>query len=92
MPSASPSTPADTSSCAPYSAKTLIQRAIGTGIIISGDIHIFEEGQYFSQLPSGDIVGKLDNAEGKTGQVTVTLKIKLEGLEYQFDYNIFKVN
>lgn len=69
-----------------------IDSETGTGIIISGDIHIFEEGQYFSQLPSGDIVGKLDNAEGKTGQVTVTLKIKLEGLEYQFDYNIFKVN
>ena len=62
-----------------------------TGLILTGDLQIFEAGQYFSQLPSGDIVGKLDNAEGKTGQVTITLKVRLEGLEYEFDYNIFKI-
>ncbi len=61
------------------------------GLILTGDLQIFEAGQYFSQLPSGDIVGKLDNAEGKTGQVTITLKVRLEGLEYEFDYNIFKI-
>ena len=62
-----------------------------TGLILTGDLQIFEAGRYFSQLPSGDIVGKLDNAEGKTGQVTITLKVRLEGLEYEFDYNIFKI-
>ena len=62
-----------------------------TGLILTGDLQIFEAGQYFSQLPSGDIVGKLDNAEGKTGQVTITLKVRLEGREYEFDYNIFKI-
>ena len=62
-----------------------------TGLILTGDLQIFEAGQYFAQLPSGDIVGKLDNAEGKTGQVTITLKVRLEGLEYEFDYNIFKI-
>lgn len=64
----------------------------GTGIILSGDLQIFEEGQYFVQLPSGDIVGKLDNADGKVGQVTVTLKVLLGGLDYQFNYNIIKVS
>lgn len=71
-------------------AAECIDRESGTGLIMSGDLQIFEDGQYFTQLPSGDIVGKLDNAEGKTGLVTVTIKVKLEGLEYQFDYNIFK--
>ena len=64
----------------------------GTGIILSGDLQIFEDGQYFVQLPSGDIVGKLDNADGKVGQVTVTLKVLLDNLDYQFNYNIIKVS
>ena len=72
-------------------AAECIDSELGTGLILSGDLHIFEDGQYFTQLPSGDIVGKLDNAEGKTGMVTVTIKVKLEGLEYEFNYNIFKV-
>ena len=73
-------------------AAECIDSESGTGLIMSGDLQIFEDGQYFIQLPSGDIVGKLDNAEGKTGLVSVTIKVKLEGLEYQFNYNIFKVN
>ena len=72
-------------------AAECIDSESGTGLIMSGDLQIFEAGQYFTQLPSGDIVGKLDNAEGKTGLVTVTIKVKLEGLEYEFNYNIFKV-
>ena len=66
-----------------------IDPTTGTGIILSGALDIFQE--YFIQLPSGDIVGQLDNADGKVGQVTVTLKIVLEDLEYQFNYNIIKV-
>ena len=73
-------------------AAECIDSESGTGLIMTGDLRIFEAGQYFTQLPSGDIVGKLDNAEGKTGLVTVTIKVKLEGLEYEFNYNIFKVN
>lgn len=73
-------------------AAECIDSESGTGLIMSGDLQIFEAEQYFTQLPSGDIVGKLDNAEGKTGLVTVTIKVKLEGLEYEFNYNIFKVN
>ena len=73
-------------------AAECIDSESGTGLIMTGDLRIFEAGQYFTQLPSGDIVGKLDNAEGKTGMVTVTIKVKLEGLEYEFNYNIYKVN
>ena len=72
-------------------AAECIDSESGTGLIMTGDLRIFEAGQYFTQLPSGDIVGKLDNAEGKTGMVTVTIKVKLEGLEYEFNYNIYKV-
>ncbi|MBO4810532.1 MAG: FimB/Mfa2 family fimbrial subunit [Prevotella sp.] len=68
-----------------------IDSETGTGIILSGDLQIFEEGQFFSQLPSGDIVGQLTNDE-RYGQVTVTLKVKLEDLDYQFNYNIIKTN
>ncbi len=64
-----------------------------TGIILNGDLSIFE--QYFVKMPSGDIVGKLTNEKTPgggdyTGTVTVTLRVKLDGLIYQFHYNIIK--
>lgn len=60
----------------------------GTGIVMTGDLDIFE--QRFVQLESGDIVGKLINDDTKKGLVTVTIKLKLEGFSYQFNYNILK--
>lgn len=69
-----------------------IDPTTGTGIVLSGDLQVFEDNQYFVQLPSGDIVGKLDNANEKVGTVTVTLKIVLEGLLYQFNYTIHKTS
>ena len=69
-----------------------IDPTTGTGIVLSGDLQIFEDNQYFVQLPSGDIVGKLDNADAKLGTVTVTLKIILEDLLYQFNYTIHKTS
>ena len=60
----------------------------GTGIVMTGDLDIFE--QRFVQLESGDIVGKLINDDTKTGLVTVTIKLKLAGFSYQFNYNIYK--
>lgn len=61
----------------------------GTGIILTGDLDIFE--QRFVKLASGDIVGKLTN-NPKVGMVTVTLKLVLEGFHYQFNYNIYLNN
>ncbi len=62
----------------------------GTGIILTGDLDIFE--QRFVKLASGDIVGKLTNKTPKVGMVTVTLKLILEGFHYQFNYNIYLNN
>lgn len=62
----------------------------GTGIILTGDLGIFE--QRFVKLASGDIVGKLTNESPKVGMVTVTLKLVLEGFHYQFNYNIYLNN
>lgn len=62
----------------------------GTGIILTGDLDIFE--QRFVKLASGDIVGKLTNESPKVGMVTVTLKLVLEGFHYQFNYNIYLNN
>ena len=59
-----------------------------TGIMLRGDLNILE--QMFVQLPSGDIVGKLTNNDVE-GQVTVTLRIKLEGFYYQFHYTVIRV-
>jgi hypothetical protein len=59
-----------------------------TGIVMTGNLDIFE--QRFVQLESGDIVGKLINDDTKKGLVTVTIKLKLEGFSYQFNYNILK--
>lgn len=62
-----------------------------TGIEMAGDLDIFD--QKFVQLPSGDIVGKLTNAD-TAGRVTVTLHVKLgqdPKLQYQFTYTIIKV-
>jgi hypothetical protein len=61
---------------------------IYTGIVMTGDLNIFE--QRFIQLDSGDIVGKLINDDTKNGQVTVTIKLILDGFAYQFNYNILK--
>lgn len=61
---------------------------IYTGIVMTGDLNIFE--QRFIQLDSGDIVGKLINDDNKNGQVTVTIKLVLDGFAYQFNYNILK--
>ena len=61
---------------------------IYTGIVLTGDLNIFE--QRFVQLDSGDIVGKLINDDNKNGQVTVTIKLVLDGFAYQFNYNILK--
>ncbi len=61
---------------------------IYTGIVLTGDLNIFE--QRFIQLDSGDIVGKLINDDNKNGQVTVTIKLILDGFAYQFNYNILK--
>ena len=60
-----------------------------TGVVLKGDLDIFE--QRFVKLESGDIVGKLTNTE-MVGMVTVTLKIKLDGFPYQFNYNIYLDN
>ncbi|MBO4315456.1 MAG: FimB/Mfa2 family fimbrial subunit [Prevotella sp.] len=60
----------------------------GTGIVLTGDLNIFE--QRFVQLESGDIVGKLTNDDDKNGQVTVTIKLILDDFAYQFNYNILK--
>ena len=60
----------------------------GTGIVLTGDLNIFE--QRFVQLESGDIVGKLTNDDDKNGQVTLTIKLILGGFAYQFNYNILK--
>ena len=57
-------------------------------IMLRGDLNILE--QMFVQLPSGDIVGKLTNNDVE-GQVTVTLRIKLEGFYYQFHYTVIRV-
>ena len=57
--------------------------------MLKGDLDIFE--QRFVKLESGDIVGKLTNTE-MVGMVTVTLKIKLDGFPYQFNYNIYLDN
>ncbi|MCR4809946.1 MAG: FimB/Mfa2 family fimbrial subunit [Prevotella sp.] len=66
-----------------------IDPTTGTGVILTGDLAIFE--QRFVQLPSGDIVGKLTNNKIK-GMVTVTIKLQLEGFDYQFNYNIYEDN
>lgn len=65
-----------------------IDSETGTGIVMTGNLDIFE--QRFVQLESGDIVGKLINDDNKNGLVTVTLKLKLDGFSYQFNYNILK--
>ncbi|MBR3020970.1 MAG: FimB/Mfa2 family fimbrial subunit [Bacteroidaceae bacterium] len=75
-----------------------IDPVTGTGIVLTGDLGILE--QRFVQLPSGDIVGKLTNSKtvdvtdpSKTvGMITVTLKLKLDGFAYQFNYNIYEQN
>ena len=65
-----------------------IDTETGTGIVLTGDLNIFE--QRFVQLESGDIVGKLTNDDDKNGQVTLTIKLILGGFAYQFNYNILK--
>lgn len=65
-----------------------IDTETGTGIVLTGDLNIFE--QRFVQLDSGDIVGKLTNDDDKNGQVTLTIKLILGGFAYQFNYNILK--
>ncbi|MBQ9667615.1 MAG: FimB/Mfa2 family fimbrial subunit [Prevotella sp.] len=75
-----------------------IDPTTGTGIIITGNLSVFEpsestgEREYFQQLSSGEIVGKLDNLFSGEGQVTITLLINLEGFAYQFNYNIILKN
>ena len=66
-----------------------IDPTTGTGVILTGDLGIFD--QRFVQLASGDIVGKLTNNKIK-GMVTVTIKLKLQGFSYQFNYNIYEDN
>ena len=77
----------------PYTVNGNVAESIdsdtGTGIILTGDLDIFE--QRFVKLASGDIVGKLTN-NPKVGMVTVTLKLVLEGFHYQFNYNIYLNN
>ena len=81
-----------------HSVAESIDPDTGTGIVLTGDLGILE--QRFVQLPSGDIVGKLTNSKtslvtdpSKTvGMVTVTLKLKLDGFAYQFNYNIYEEN
>ena len=81
-----------------HSVAESIDPVTGTGIVLTGDLGILE--QRFVQLPSGDIVGKLTNSKtvdvtnpSKTvGMVTVTLKLKLDGFAYQFNYNIYEKN
>ena len=75
-----------------------IDNETGTGIILNGDLDIFElkagsDDQYalLERQTSGDIVGYLTN-EARYGMVTVTLKIRLDGFDYQFNYNIIKKN
>ena len=78
----------------PYTVNGNVAESIdsdtGTGIILTGDLDIFE--QRFVKLASGDIVGKLTNESPKVGMVTVTLKLILEGFHYQFNYNIYLNN
>ena len=78
----------------PYTVNGNVAESIdsdtGTGIILTGDLDIFE--QRFVKLASGDIVGKLTNESPKVGMVTVTLKLVLEDFHYQFNYNIYLNN
>lgn len=70
-------------------AMECIDADTGTGLVMTGDLDIFED--YLVQYPSGEIVGNLSNSATQ-GQVTVTLKIKLDGFDYQFNYNILLNN
>ena len=69
-----------------------------TGIIISGDVNIFEkyedseDYQFFVKYPSGELVGKLSNEFEGTGKVTASIIVKLDGFAYQFNYTIILQN
>lgn len=65
-----------------------IDSETGTGMTMEGDLNIFED--KFFQLPSGDIIGQLTNDDNQYGEVTITMKVLLEGFAYQFVYTIIK--